>query len=381
MAVNVENSKHTPNPIGREAQPPRERAWACASPERGSESSFLNHMFESIQACEIPHAGAIKTVEEDGKEYWLIDGEKIDAEANIQYLTACTERYSKLSGLTMELKPGQNLLKALAWYAEIIQNAMPADCDLVIDYDHIEKRLEFLEYCPCDYTSNILFFLPVSFVKRLPGYLKQAVREALGYIVVCNGINSPWEHPDLQFAIDTVNNDEFLEGYKGEEERKGYKDMVASYNDGEACDLICSCQCFPQSVIGMKTKLEIALEQHSDDKYTKLLNYLKQGVAFAEEDRICNYLNSPEYCELARFNSTDQFMDARRMFAIVYDLNDEVVEQAIDYLNGEVSSMEMDSLYFRRVLTPDMEELFHKSDFPKRWTEWFCDLTEEINKL
>ena len=350
------------------------------------QNSFLNEVLHPIPSVNLPVCEKpFGQVTENGVVYWTYKNEvKIDANKNIKYLADAVEAYCKIQCAEFGFSPSGNALADLSELLCMAKSVAPTDHEISLDYDEKMNMVVILEYDLCEFDYNTLFFFPVSFVERLPKELRPIVASAYSVISVCNYAQMPEDHCDASYTLGLWDDGEQLAELKEEDEERynELKSIIDSYMEGEINQLICECHSFPSDLEKMRSDLEEARAQYAGTQYGPLLNSLRDGLILREEDVWMNYARTPCFCNIEDFDEHDEgMMDPGRLFVMVYDLMDEIVEGITDCINGEASSIDVSGLYDFRKLTPDIDTDFCASDFPKRWAEWFSsfvDITEHI---
>lgn len=354
--------------------------------EKKVQNSFLNEVLSPIPSVNLPVCDKpFGQVAEKGVVYWTYKDEvKIDAESNIKYLADAVKAYCKIQCADFDFTPSENPLADLSKLLCIAKDAAPTDHEISLDYDEKMNMVVILEYDLCDFDYNTLFFFPVSFVEKLPKELRSIVTSAYSVLSICNYAQMPEDHCDASYVLGLWDEGEQLAELKNEDEERynELKSFIDSYLEGEIHQLICECHSFPNDIDKMRNDLEEARAKYAGTQYGPLLNSLRDGLILREEDTWMNYARTPCFCNIEDFDEHDEgMMDSSRLFVMVYDLMDEIVEGITDCINGEASSIDVSGLYDFRILTPEIDSDFCASDFPKRWAEWFCsfvDITEHI---
>lgn len=354
--------------------------------EKKVQNSFLNEVISPIPSVNLPVCDKpFGQVTENGVVYWTYKNEvKIDATRNIEYLASAVKAYCKIQCADFDFTPSENALADLSELLCIAKDVAPTDHEISLDYDEKDNMVVILEYDLCDFDYNTLFFFPVSFVERLPKELRPIVTSAYSVIFICNYAQMPEDHGDAAYTLGLWDEGEQLAELKEEDEEryKELKSLIDSYLEGDIHQLICECSSFPKDFEKMRNDLEDARAKYAGTKFGPLLNSLRDGLILREEGTWMSYSRTPCFCNIEDFDEHDEgMMDPSRLFVMVYDLMDEIVEGITDCINGEAGSLDVSGLYDFRKLTPDIDTDFCASDFPKRWAEWFrsfVDITEHI---
>lgn len=386
MATDVKNRKNLldgkkPQKLGESL---RERACFAASKE--DEYSFLNFQFHDIPVVDLPETNKpFGQVTEGGHKMWDIGyGVKVNADENIETLAGAVETYCRINGKEFKFSKTNNPTHDLSLLLAIANDANETDSELVLDYNEKEKQVVVIEYAQCDFDYCTVFFLPVSFIEKLPENLKPTLLEACRYVICVCGLNEPSEHMDLAVALGEWG-EEYLDDVIGEDidddDSKEYREYIENYRSGDIAKLIESAADSPKDKNEIKAMLEKALPEYIDTKYERLLLAFKDGINLHQGDYLQNYYISPQQCTIEDFDNSEAIIDMARLFAVVYDYNDPIAERAIDALNGDCGSLEVEAMYDRRILTKDLTEKLTPSEFPRKWCRWFGNLINCIQAI
>lgn len=350
------------------------------------EYSFLNEVFHSIASvslpvCEAPFGQAFY----DGKVEWTYeDLIKIDALDNISYLENTVKAYCKIHNANFDYKRSDNPLVSMCDLLNLAQSVSPEGHQISLDYKEIINKVVMMEFSTCEYDSYTLFFLPVSFVRNLPSEVKPVVKKALGVISVINCLEVPEEHMDMSYALGVWDDGESYKELE-EEDPVAYKElmeMISRYREGDIYDLITECSIYTDNSNLIIDEIEKFLPKYKDTNIGTLLSKLKSGLELAQEGSWKQFAYTPDNCMIEDYNEQDEgTMDQARLFGLVYDLMDEIVERATDCINSEAGAMYIEDFYDCRELTPDTKEAFAPSDFLKRWSSWFSELIDIIQNI
>lgn len=350
--------------------------------ETECEYAFLNEHFQTLPAvtlpeCEIPFG---QDCTGDGIKWTLKEGIIIDAGKNIQDLMTDVAQYLTVNGKEFSFVPTDNPLDDLSRLFILADEAKPDGIELAIDYDEKRNRIVFLEYAECKFDYYTLFFLPVSFIEKVPENLRTLMEELCGYVSQYCYLETPENHFDLSFALGLWDND--FEERMEDEDYVEYAKFIDSYMNGDINALIHRCVQYPKNIVDTINQLNIEIENHKGTPLGNLLECFQKGIKLLESDDLADYIISPDHCSIDYFDDTnDDRLDLMRLFAMVYDIADPIVESATECLNGEAGILEIPSIYDWRLITQDITFPFKPSDYPKRWCQWFNDLTSAIEEI
>lgn len=377
--------KNRPDPPIREREykdihPRREKKGLIAEAE--CQCSFLTEEFHEIKSidlpdCEIPFG----QVSKDGIIQWKLKGNVIiDACKNISALESCVKQYGIVHNATFDFQRTANPMHDLSVLFSIVQSMKPEDVEVAIDYDDSLEQLVFVEYRECDFDYYTVFFLPVSFVEKLPEDLKSLAEKLCGYVSTVCGLNAPEDHMDLSFALGMWDND--LEEDMDSEDFKEYNKYIQDYRKGHIHNLIDRCTQYPNDEKALRAELSQKIKKYDGSHLGEMLKLFEEGFSLIDKDSLQRYYLNPNRCWIPEYDTgEDSMLDQDRLFAVVYDMDDPIADRAVDCLNSEAGSLELCAFYDRRVITDNLTEPMMKSDFPIEWCKWFGRLTQALDKI
>lgn len=353
--------------------------------QKQNQYSFLTEVFNPILSINLPVCDApFGQVFDKERIFWVRGKEiKIDALKNIEFISESVKAYCGIHCKKFTFEKSSNTLEDLSTLLSIAQSAAPNGIELGLDYDEERNMVVIHEYAYCDFDYNTLYFLPVNFVNRLPKDLKPLVKHLIAMIKAYYHLQDPTDHLDLSYALGIWDEGESLQILKEEdpEQWEITNELVHSYLEGDISQLISECSFFPDDVEQMMGELEDAIKKYEETKYGPVLKLLKDGVVMRNEASWSDFIWSPDHCWIDDFDCREDRLDYSRLFAVVYDFYDEIVQQAEDCINGDAGNLEITALYDHRILTPEVSSPFEASDFPRRWCVWFDQLTSAIMNL
>lgn len=387
MGTFIKNRKDSSSgKVKAELSENRGRTRPCFDITNKKPYSFLNEVFKPIPSvdlpvCEIPFG----QVSEEGVVYWTYLKEiKIDAVKNIEYLISSVRAFCKIQCADFDFTPTNNPLSDLSTLFCIVKDVASTDHEVALDYDEKTNMVVIREYDLCDFEYNTLFFFPVSFVDKLPKELQPIVKDSYSLLTVGNFVQKPEDHGDASFALGLWDNGEQLEILKDEDPKlyEERKSLIDSYLEGDIHNLISECS---NPFVDRKAaidKLEEARKNYAGTQYGSLLNSLRDGLVLNEEGSWADYMITPSHCAIEDYDDHDEGMfDPSRLFVVVYDLMDEIVEETTYNINGDAGNLEVSGLYDYRTLTPEISTSFVASDFLKRWSDWFYGFMDAIENI
>lgn len=375
------NTSEGKGPAEYNARPGRE--GSAFDPKAQGEYSFLNEVFHSIASvslpvCKEPFGQAFV----DGKVVWTHeDYLKIDALENISYLEKTVESYCKIHNADFNYKRSENLLVSLSDLLNLAQSVSPEGHKINLDYKEKINKVVMMEFSTCECDPYTLFFLPVSFIKNLPSEVKPIVKKAFGVISAINCLEVPEEHMDMSFALGVWDDGESYKELK-EDDPVAYEELmetISRYREGDIYDLIQECSIYTDNSNLIIDEIEKVIPNYTDTKIGTFLSRLRMGLKLAQEGSWRQYSYTPENCMIEDYSEQDEAtLDQTRLFCLVYDLMDEIVERAMDCINAEAGAMCIEDFYDCRELTPETKKVFVPSNFLKRWSIWFSQLIDII---
>ena len=379
------SGKNRPDPPIREREhkdihPWREKKGLIADAE--CQCSFLTEEFHDIKSIDLPDCEiSFGQVSKDGKIQWKLRGNVIvDADKNISSLERSVRQYCIVHNATFDFQRTANPMHDLSTLFSIVQSMKPEDVEIAIDYDDSLKQLVFVEYRECDFDYYTVFFLPVSFIEKLPEDLKSLAEKLCGYVSTVCGLNAPEDHMDLSFALGMWDND--LEEEMDPEDFKEYDRFIQDYRNGYIHSLIDRCTQFPDDEKALRAELSIKIQKYNGSPLGDMLKLFDEGFTLTDIDSLQRYYLNPNRCWIPEYDTgEDSTIDQDRLFAVVYDMDDPIADRAVDCLNTEAGSLELSAFYDRRVITNNLNEPMMKSDFPIKWCQWFRRLIQALDNI
>lgn len=386
METTVENRKYPSKGIGKNRQSnghAREASGFIA--EGQAQYSFLTETFSDLCIVDLP--GCEKPfgqIRKGGNLFWEYEptGICIDAKQNIKYLEDSVRAYCNAHSKEFIFKKTKNPFKDLNTLYNIANDVKPSENHLVLDYDEQNNLIVIKEYQMCPFDDNTLFFLPIKFVEKIPEGLKGLVMDALAHIVKKFQLPEPEDQMDFQYALGIWEEDaDYWREMYGDE----YEDFVAlcdSYKTGRIKSLIMRCMNVEKySLDETIKKLEVLIPERNHSPLSKLLSSILDGLKmdwFMWEW----YKFTPDSCTIEDYDEHDEgsFMDMERLFAVTYDIEDDITQRVEDCLNNEASALEITGFYDWRTLTPEIDEPFVADIRLLEWCKWFNKLVMNIEE-
>lgn len=292
---------------------------------------------------------------------------------NYRYLLESAYHYAGLIGKKLIHNPGHSLGEAIANLYKELEKLVPQQ---EVNIEFSQNRLTFCLYEYHKWPDNKLFWLPVSFAKKLHGKLQRLAITFLHEFALNNGMEYWGEHYDSDYLLNWA--DEYLSFNElGKEEAETYIRLVNSYRNG-------SIYRFTKRVQNRKyyKRLPQALERYQPVGMfeEQLIALFKDGLQFIGSDTlsIMHYAYNPyeDYDE-----SYEMTIDLDRIVRVVYDLDDPVNENLIQMVNQDmVNAAYVVSPVTCLFLTPELTAPFSKDSYPERFADWMERFIEFISE-
>lgn len=307
----------------------------------------------------------------------LFDG-GIDWERNLPYLEASARKWCELHEVPYEVEQGRTPFEIVSRiYAYLTKVTDEYRFDL--DYDSKDKLLKFIEYRYCDFPENTVFYLPVKYLNRFEGQMREMMKNFLSFLYYESLFNDVTDSFDFSMIL------EMDQDYLMENEDFETAKMVESYNKGEARALFDEIENVGKKFRSEEYILSQIANLPERDRIINenLIENIKRGMKLIQEDDLRNHSYFDGYCSDDRFDT--RFCDGdyilpERMFVMCYGMDNEeedpIATSAVRSFSEEANNMEV--LYFRggRHLSPDDNEIFEPSTYPQEWADWFNDFLD-----
>ena len=296
----------------------------------------------------------------NNKEYEIVTQE------NYEYLRDSYLRYAELSGVRPELTSGQSV-------GESINNVFNAMLHLLgesqnLNIEENEGRLYFNIWAYHVWGRYVVYYFPTKFMESLNPGLRKIVMTFFCKFMRSNGISTIEYDYDLEVMLDWIQNDDGYDVIEAEKRRS----LVKSYSTGKAIRLL--------EKVGKKSYFKnlgkaIARYKPVNEFEQSLVSVMSEGLEFINPDKgIMQYAYDPFYDEDCDYPP----IPLSRQIRVVYDIDDEVTDGLLDYLNCEQRETYEITPVECMLVSPETDCLFAmKDDYPERffkWTEKFIDL-------
>lgn len=293
-----------------------------------------------------------------------------DREGNSDYLFKSVVRYFELVKEPFTLSPSGNFSLDCHNLYNALKKILPED--IGINFDCRNRDIELLLFRVWNkFPSGMLFYIPISPLKRMNEKLQECVIAFLGLIQRLQGVSMPWNNQDINYFI----SEEYGIDMDEEDMDSTFKEIRDSYNTGEVVTymkMIDNSVRFPIEVSNMIERLYLLDFTYAE---TDLIELIKEGLSIITEDRFFEYDYYPGNCigYGSHCNDNTDVFDLDRLFSFVWAWEDKdmVTYYALESVNNDCQElteyMPADIMY----LTPDIQQPFIPNDFPVRYAKWF----------
>lgn len=307
----------------------------------------------------------------------LFDG-GIDWERNLPYLEASARKWCELHDVPYEVEQGNDPFVRVSRIYEYLTKVTD-EYRFDIDYDSKDNMLKFIEYRYCDFPECTVFFLPVKYLNRFEGQMREMMKSFLSFLfyeTLFNDVNGSFD-----FSMLLEMDKEYLMENEDIETAK----MIDSYTKGEARALFDEIENVGKEIRSEDAILSQIANLPERDKFMheSLIENIKRGMKLIKEDDLRNHAYFDGYCSDERFDtrfSDGDYILPDRMFVMCYGMDNEeedpIAAAAVRSFSEEANNMEV--LYFRdgRHLSPDDNEIFEPSTYPQEWADWFGEFID-----
>lgn len=311
-------------------------------------NSFLN-------TAMIPVAQSSLMIEDyDGKTYNVITRE------NYEFLRDSYFQYVKLLKKEAKHIPGNSIGEGIANLYDEMSELLGEDLNVNIERE--DDRLFFRLWKYHNWGECTLYYFPVKFLESLNPTLRKIAITFIHKLMKANGIDTFMDYEDTDYMfemlVDDAGSDDDLQ------DRKKRLRLLNSYQSGKIGKLL--------KRVESKSyykNLPNAIKSYSPQNgfEIQLIEVMKKGLRFlTPEQGIMQYAYDAYYEE----NPDFQPMYLQQQIRVIYDTNDIVTDQLVDYYN----------LYSRETyditpvticdLSPNTKELFRMDDYPEQFFKW-----------
>ena len=300
-------------------------------------------------------------------------------EENYHSLLECAVRYAGLLGKTFEMPSGtvhERINRLYYCFADIL----PEGQNLNMDVDSGEML--WIIYYHHGWISHLLYWMPVSFITRLSGRIREISMSFMHRFIRANRLTHFQHCYEYEFLFEMRT--EYIHENCEEDEKQKVTDLIDSYFNGEISVLL--------DEIYMHHSVEdivSALDDYTpaDPLEQKLTDCFKKGLPLISgQDCIMAYDYNPyEQCftnENYEYDEDYEPYSLDRVIRYVYSISDPVTGELEQMSSQYIQEMYAVEPVSCMILYPD-SELFVPDDYPERFSQWFTEMveiTKEITK-
>lgn len=329
--------------------------------------SFLNSTIDCIPCCRL---GGLK-----------LDHLKINYDENTAYLIETTKTFCRNIGIEYAVAEKGTFLETVkALYTFLVEH-LPPGHSLNIDYSQNLNMLVFIEYEECEFPTYSVFFTPVKCLDQYSGEDKEILLKFFAVLYKRTPLVFPEDHWDFSFATgecaDLIEDDNY---------DKDYIELANSYRNGPIKSLFNEIyhECCNQK-LEEELQNKINCYNYSKGKLPpSLVNSIKEGLELLNLDFLNNYRYQNTNSCLSEFteDSQEDNLAIERLFCFCYSdgNDDQVTENALNFLNNDGGCYEQEVFTDFKVLSPEDKDVFVASDFPKLWSDWYETFFRQIQQ-
>ena len=285
----------------------------------------------------------------DGKPCNLITRE------NYEYLRDSFFRYASLMKKEAVHAPGLTMAEGITRLHDEMSDLVGNDMNVNIEQDG--ERLIFRLWKCHRWGELTLYYFPVKFVENLGPELRRISVTFIHNLMQANGIDTILDEDDTEYALTWLaeeNDDE-------QDDRKKRLKLLHSYEKGRIHSLLRRVE---RKSYYKDLPKAIGRYKPANGYEQSLLSAMKEGLEFLSPERgIMEYGYDPFYEEEPDYLP----MYLNRQIRVVYDCNDPVTDNLVDYYNS-YSRETYDIIPVTTCdLSPETEELFRMDDYPERF--------------
>ena len=280
----------------------------------------------------------------DGKPCNLITRE------NYEFLRDSFFRYASLMKKEAVHTPGLTTAEGITRLHDEMSDLVGNDMNVNIEQDG--ERLIFRLWKCHRWGELTLYYFPVKFVENLGPELRRIAITFIHQLMQANGIDTILDEDDTEYALTWLaeeNDDE-------QDDRKKRLKLLHSYKKGRIHSLLRRVE---RKVYYKDLPKAIRRYKPANGYEQSLLSAMKEGLEFLSPERgIMEYGYDPFYEEEPDYLP----MYLNRQIRVVYDCNDSVTDNLVDYYNS-YSRETYDIIPVTTCdLSPETEELFRMDD-------------------
>lgn len=295
----------------------------------------------------------------------------IITQENYEYLRDSYLRYAELLGKSVEHYPSQNIGESIT---QIFYDMSTLLADNIgVNIEHYDGKLYFNLWKYHQWGNDELIYFPIKFLEYINPELKRISITFINRMMRENGIDTIADQCDTECVLDWIETDDSDVESKAEWRKRNK--ICKSYKEGKIYNLL--------KHVERKSyykDLPNAIRRYKPQNRweVSLISLMEEGLAFMiPEKSIMHYGYDPYYDD-----DPDYYpMTMDRQIRVVYDLNDIVSNQLIEYFNSEYRETYAITPITTMPLSPDTDNLFSmEDDYPERFIKWADRFIEIISK-
>lgn len=282
---------------------------------------------------------------------------------NYRYLLDSAANYADILGVSLEHKPGKSTGANIRNLYHDFTRILPPHHSLNIDSSN--GRLMFVIYVGHEWNDSKLYWLPINFISGLGGKFRKIAVSFVRRFMESNGLSGFYALYDTDMTL------EYLTEQEAEElDNSGLDQLIASYRQGPIRQL------FAEIGNAKTSGLQDQLERYKpgNDREALLRQLLIEGLDFVGGCSIMHY----NYDEQDDRNGEANPIELDRTVRVVYDLEDIVTENLIEYLNNEIEYTYCLSPKSWLTLSPATVHQLEPDDYPERLADWIDRFVQVI---
>ncbi len=293
-------------------------------------------------------------------------GLAFDSNEAISYVNDCAAAFAREKGLCYTAKT-KGLMVSIRHAYDFIKSNLPEDRMLSLDYKY--GRFLFFEAGQMDFPDDEVFYTPIVCLEYLHGTLRELMLYVFRLFIWEQGFTLP---QDNWYFMNVLNLYDFEDE---QEEDEDHYPLYHSYREGHVRALM-------DEIVDYKGDGAALIEKaRSENVRPDMLACLEKGLALLREDRIDRFDYNPSRSQSTVFdNYYDEMLHIGTLCTLTYGLpdNDEIVRDALSYLNSDAENCGLFEMYDVHEITPEYKE-WKPSDFPKRFNEWYVEFLKMIS--
>ncbi|MEG1749417.1 MAG: hypothetical protein RR249_06985, partial [Tannerellaceae bacterium] len=211
--------------------------------------------------------------------------------------------------------------------------------------------------------------------------LRTVFLQFLSFVRHTQKIDTPCENRDFNYIV-TEYGEEYEEGCMADDEDswRRLSDMRKRYDTGDIGTIMQEISCSKVVEADLVAELNKLLAEDINHADEGLIAIMLAGIKLLRQDCIFNYDYNPGSTDYNDYDTEVIDFDRGLCFCWGTDVNDPVVQMAIEFYNNDEQALETYGPASYLVLAPNTDCLLVKSDFPARFAKWYDTFYEELEK-